>query len=84
MFKIQRWEVINSQSPHCTVDQYSPTTRCVQSTELGEGNVYTRPPLELPIEKVFDIVPPNLVAGALDLTTCELQAWNDRFWQGFC
>lgn len=79
--EFERWEVIIPRCPHCTTGQDSPTTSCVQRIVLREGNVYRGLPLELMVEIFFDIVPPNIAAGALDLTAHELQQYNDEFWQ---
>jgi len=74
--------VIDSQIQHCTTGQYSPAVGCVQSIVL-RGHVYTGPPLEFPVEKVFESVPLDLAPGAFDLTALELHEWNDIFWESF-
>ena len=81
--EVERWEVTAPQRAHRTVAHYPPTISCVQRVLLGAGIIYTGPPLQLLVAKVFDIVPPGLAVGALDLTAAELQSWNDSFWRVF-
>ena len=81
--QIEQWEVVIPQRPQRASIHYPPTVGCEQRIDLGKGDVYTGPPLELAIDKVFDVVPPNLAAGALDFTALELQTRNDTFWLDF-
>lgn len=75
--------MIPVQHAHCNNVQYPPNIGCCQRILLKEGDVYTGPPLQLSVDKVFDIVPPNLAAGDLDFTAADLQAWHASFWSWF-
>ena len=81
--RIERWEVINSRRVHRANAVYSPSVGCVQTIELRRGGVYVGPPLHLALDKIFDIVPPNVAPGTLDFTTQDLQEFNDTFWEDF-
>ena len=77
--EIKRWETTYPRQGPVT-QQYVPAVACIQSITLEQGTIYRGRSLELPVDKVFDVVPLGLPPGGLDLTASQLQDWSEEFW----
>jgi hypothetical protein len=55
----------------------------MQSLTLNADVEYNGPPLEIPTEKLFDGLPPNILAGEFLFTLDNLNAFKTTIWETF-
>jgi hypothetical protein len=55
----------------------------MQSLTLNAGVQYEGLSLEIPAEKIFDVLPQNIPRGEFLFTPDMLNAFNRRIWGGF-
>ena len=77
--EIERWEAIDPRQGPVT-RQYVPAVACIQSITLKQRTIYRGRSLELPVDKVFDVVPLGLPPSGFDLSGMQLQDWGEEFW----
>jgi hypothetical protein len=55
----------------------------MQSVTLNADVEYDGPSLEIPAEKLFDILPQNIPGGKFLFTPDNLNVFNTTIWRGF-
>jgi len=82
-FSIERWEEVPRTRPIRSTANYDRIPRLMQSLTLNADVDYDGPPLVIPAEKVFDVVPQNIPGGEFLFTPENLNAFKTNVWTGF-
>jgi hypothetical protein len=80
---VERWEEGPRIQPNRSTANYSRIPQLMQSLTLNVDVKYDGPPLEIPAEKLFDGLPPNIPAGEFLFTPDNLNAFKTTIWEAF-
>jgi hypothetical protein len=82
-FSIERWEEVPRTRPIRSIANYSRIPGLMQSLTLNADVDYDSPPLVIPAEKVFDVVPQNIPGEEFLFTPNILNEFKTTIWTGF-
>jgi hypothetical protein len=82
-FSIEQWEEVPRTRPIRSTANYSCIPGLMQSLTLNADVDYDGPPLVIPAEKVFDVVPQNIPGEEFLFTPNILNEFKTTIWTGF-
>jgi len=82
-FSIERWEEVPRTRPIRSTANYSRIPGLMQSLTLNADVQYDGPPLEIPAEKLFDVLPANIPGGEFLFTPNNLNVFNRTIWRAY-
>jgi hypothetical protein len=80
---VERWEEVPRIQPNRSTANYSGIPGLIQSLTLNAGVDYAGPPLEIPADKLFDGLPPNIPGGEFLFTPDNLNEFNTSIWRAY-
>jgi hypothetical protein len=80
---VERWEEVPRTQPNRPTANYSRIPGLMQSLTLNVDVDYDGPPLVIPAEKVYDVLPQNIPGGEFLFTPNNLNAFKTTIWTAF-
>jgi len=80
---VERWEEVPRIRPNWSTANYSRIPGLMQSLTLNADVQYDGPPLEIPAEKLFDVLPANIPGGEFLFTPNNLNVFNRTIWRAY-
>ncbi len=80
---VERWEEVPRIRPNRSTVNYSRIPGLMQSITLNADVQYDGPPLQIPAQKLFDVLPANIPAGEFLFTPSNLNVFNRTIWRAY-